>query len=45
LPNRPGFGMELKPGIAEKFPYIPGRYDRPNPDLPPAAGGRRGDGL
>jgi L-alanine-DL-glutamate epimerase-like enolase superfamily enzyme len=34
LPNRPGFGMELKPGIAEKYPYIPGRYDRPNPDLP-----------
>jgi galactonate dehydratase len=35
LHNKPGFGMELKPGIAEKFPYIPGRYDRPNPDLPP----------
>jgi len=33
--NKPGFGMELRPGIAEKFPYIPGRYDRPNPDLPP----------
>ena len=35
LHNKPGFGMELKSGIAEKFPYIPGRYDRPNPDLPP----------
>ena len=35
LHNKPGFGMELKPGIADKFPYIPGRYDRPNPDLPP----------
>ncbi len=36
LHNKPGFGMELRPGIAEKFPYIPGRYDRPNPDLPSA---------
>ena len=36
LPDKPGFGMELKPGIAEKFPYLPGRYDRPNPDLPTA---------
>lgn len=34
LHNRPGFGMELKPGIAGKFPFIPGRYDKPNPDLP-----------
>jgi L-alanine-DL-glutamate epimerase-like enolase superfamily enzyme len=36
LPAKPGFGMELKPGIAEKLPYIPGRYDKPNPDLPTA---------
>ena len=34
LHNKPGYGMELKPGIAEKFPYLPGRYDGPNPDLP-----------
>lgn len=34
LPNRPGLGMELKPGIAAKFPYIPGNYWKPNPDLP-----------
>jgi hypothetical protein len=40
LHNRPGFGMELKPGIADKFPYLPGRYDRPNPDLPPVSAGR-----
>jgi L-alanine-DL-glutamate epimerase-like enolase superfamily enzyme len=33
--DRPGFGVELIPGIAKKFPYIEGRYDRPNPDLPP----------
>jgi L-alanine-DL-glutamate epimerase-like enolase superfamily enzyme len=32
--NKPGFGVELKPGFAEKHPYIEGRYDRPNPDLP-----------
>ncbi len=36
LHNRPGFGMELKPGIAGKFPYLPGRYDKPNPNLTPA---------
>jgi L-alanine-DL-glutamate epimerase-like enolase superfamily enzyme len=34
--DKPGFGVELKPDIARKFPYIEGRYDRPNPDLPPA---------
>jgi L-alanine-DL-glutamate epimerase-like enolase superfamily enzyme len=35
LYEKPGFGVELKPGVAQKFPYIEGRYDRPNPDLPP----------
>jgi lipoate-protein ligase B len=30
------FGVELKPNIAQTFPYIEGRYDKPNPDLPPA---------
>jgi galactonate dehydratase len=35
--NKPGFGVELKPGFAQKHPYIEGRYDRPNPDLPPVA--------
>ncbi len=34
LPNKPGFGMELKPGIKEKFPFIPGSYWKPNPYLP-----------
>ncbi|MBS1874243.1 MAG: mandelate racemase/muconate lactonizing enzyme family protein [Acidobacteria bacterium] len=33
LPDRPGFGMELKPGVAAKFPYIPGSYWKPNPEL------------
>lgn len=39
LPDKPGFGVELIKGgaeaLARKFPYLPGRYDRPNPDLPP----------
>ena len=34
VPNKPGFGLEVIPDIEKKFPYIPGRYDRPNPDLP-----------
>ncbi len=34
LPNKPGFGLELKPGIAEKFPYLPGNYWKVNPNLP-----------
>ncbi len=34
--DKPGFGMELIPDVAKKFPYLPGRYDRPNPDLPSA---------
>lgn len=32
--NKPGFGVELKPGIAAKFPYLPGTYWKRNPDLP-----------
>jgi len=35
--NKPGFGVELNPGFAQKHPYIEGRYDRPNPELPPVA--------
>ena len=37
LPDKPGFGVELAGGadaLARKFPYLPGRYDKPNPDLP-----------
>ncbi len=36
LPNKPGYGVELKPDLAKKFPYLPGRYGKPNPDLPQA---------
>lgn len=34
LPRKPGFGMELKGGIAARFPYLPGSYWKPNPRLP-----------
>ncbi len=34
LPGQPGFGMELKPGLPQKFPYLPGSYWKPNPYLP-----------
>jgi len=37
LPNKPGFGVELAGGaqaLARRFPYLPGEYDKPNPDLP-----------
>ena len=33
LPKRPGFGMRVKPGVAAKFPYIPGTYWKSNPRL------------
>jgi len=26
LPDRPGFGVELAEGLAERFPYIEGHY-------------------
>jgi L-alanine-DL-glutamate epimerase-like enolase superfamily enzyme len=31
LPRRPGFGMELKPDLEKKFPFLPGNYWKPNP--------------
>lgn len=31
LPDRPGFGVELAPDLEKRFPYIPGRFTRPNP--------------
>jgi L-alanine-DL-glutamate epimerase-like enolase superfamily enzyme len=33
LPRKPGFGLELADGLARRFPYIPGTYHRPNPQL------------
>ena len=34
LPGKPGFGMELKPGLERRFPYLPGAYWKQNPFLP-----------
>lgn len=34
LPAKPGFGVELIDNFASKYPYIPGSYARPNPNLP-----------
>jgi L-alanine-DL-glutamate epimerase-like enolase superfamily enzyme len=31
LPDKPGFGVEVIDDLAERFPYIPGRYDQPRP--------------
>jgi galactonate dehydratase len=34
LPSKPGFGVEVIEDVAKKFPYLPGSYARPNPELP-----------
>ena len=34
LPRKPGFGVEVIPNLAQKFPYLPGTYWKPNPELP-----------
>jgi galactonate dehydratase len=31
LPNKPGFGLELIDDLEKRFPFLPGRYDRPRP--------------
>lgn len=36
LSERPGFGVELLPDLARRFPYIPGPNVRPNPRFPHA---------
>jgi galactonate dehydratase len=36
LPRKPGFGMKLKAGVRDRFPYIPGNYWRRNPRYGPA---------
>ena len=33
IPDRPGFGMELIDNVEQKFPWIPGRYNKPNPEM------------
>jgi L-alanine-DL-glutamate epimerase-like enolase superfamily enzyme len=34
LPSKPGFGVEVVEDVGKKFPYLPGPYSRPNPELP-----------
>jgi L-alanine-DL-glutamate epimerase-like enolase superfamily enzyme len=34
LPSKPGFGVEVKEDVVKEFPYLPGSYSRPNPELP-----------
>jgi galactonate dehydratase len=34
LPDKPGFGVEVIADIEKKFPYLPGSFDKPNPELP-----------
>ncbi len=33
VPDKPGFGVELAPDLEKKFPFIPGRYWRKNPEM------------
>jgi L-alanine-DL-glutamate epimerase-like enolase superfamily enzyme len=33
VPQKPGLGVELKEGLAEMYPPIPGNWYRPDPDL------------
>jgi len=34
LPRKPGYGVEVNPEAVKKLPYIPGPYNKPNPDTP-----------
>lgn len=34
IPNKPGLGVELKEGLAELYPPIPGPWNIPDPDMP-----------
>jgi L-alanine-DL-glutamate epimerase-like enolase superfamily enzyme len=43
VPDKPGLGVELKEGLEELYPPIPGPWNIPDPDMPPApAGSPRG---
>lgn len=33
-PNKPGLGVELREGLAEMYPPIPGNWNMPDPDFP-----------
>ena len=34
IPDRPGLGVELKEGLAEQYPYLPGPWYTPDPEMP-----------
>lgn len=34
VPEKPGLGVELAEGLAEKYPYIPGHWNMPDPGMP-----------
>jgi L-alanine-DL-glutamate epimerase-like enolase superfamily enzyme len=34
IPNKPGLGVELKDGLEELYPPIPGPWNIPDPDMP-----------
>jgi L-alanine-DL-glutamate epimerase-like enolase superfamily enzyme len=34
IPDKPGLGVELKEGLAEEYPYIPGYWNKPDPGMP-----------
>jgi L-alanine-DL-glutamate epimerase-like enolase superfamily enzyme len=36
VPEKPGLGVELKEGLAELYPPIPGYWNMPDPDMPAA---------
>ena len=44
VPEKPGLGVELKEGLAEIYPPIPGPWSMPDPDMPPAPAGAPGRG-
>ena len=35
VPEKPGLGVELREGLAELYPPLPGNWNRPDPDMPP----------
>ncbi len=34
IPDKPGLGVELIDNLAERYPYIPGWWNRPDPGMP-----------
>jgi L-alanine-DL-glutamate epimerase-like enolase superfamily enzyme len=34
IPDKPGLGVELIEGLTEQYPFIPGRYNKPDPGMP-----------